>query len=299
MKYVITGSLGHIGRPLVQQLVGKGNDVSVITSNAERVVQIEALGATALLGSVQDKTFLKNAFSSADAAYTMVPPFFGAPDWKKYIASIGENYAEALRESTIKYVVNLSSIGAHMPEGCGPVSGLHAVENALNRLDGVHILHLRPGYFYYNFFGQLNLIKNLKTMGGNYGTDTKLVLSDTDDIAEAAASNLLNPNFTGKSELYLSSDEKTTTEVANLIGKEIGESDLKWIDFSDEESIQGLIQAGLPQNIAENYTEMGAAIKSGQMFEHYFSGAPKLHGQRSFATFAKTFAAFLADPVKQ
>ena len=147
MKYVITGSLGHISKPIVQALVKAGQDVSVITSSAERSREIQALGATPMIGSVEDVEFLKEAFRGADAVYTMVPPKNVTAEWKKHIASVGANYAAAIKDAGVKYVVHLSSVGAHRPAGCGPVSGLHPGEKALNELSGVNVLHLRPGFF--------------------------------------------------------------------------------------------------------------------------------------------------------
>ena len=74
MKLVVTGSLGNISKPLTQILVGKGHDVTVISKDAEKVGQIEAVGAKAAIGSVSDTAFLTSAFEGADAIYTMVPP---------------------------------------------------------------------------------------------------------------------------------------------------------------------------------------------------------------------------------
>ncbi|MFM8913901.1 MAG: NAD-dependent dehydratase, partial [Flammeovirgaceae bacterium] len=61
MNYVITGSVGHISKPIVQQLIAAGHHASVITSNADRVKDIESLKATALVGSVEDATFVNSA----------------------------------------------------------------------------------------------------------------------------------------------------------------------------------------------------------------------------------------------
>jgi uncharacterized protein YbjT (DUF2867 family) len=117
MKYVLTGSLGNVSKPLAQKLVAAGHDVTVISSRHEKVELIEAINATAAIGSITDIAFLSRIFNEADAVYTMVPPYFGASDWKKYIAGIGENYATAIKIAGVKNVVNLSSIGAHMPDG--------------------------------------------------------------------------------------------------------------------------------------------------------------------------------------
>jgi uncharacterized protein YbjT (DUF2867 family) len=58
MKITITGSLGNISKPLTKELVQKGHTVTVISSNAERQKEIEALGAKAAIGSMGDVNFL-------------------------------------------------------------------------------------------------------------------------------------------------------------------------------------------------------------------------------------------------
>ena len=115
MNYVITGSLGNISQPIVTNLLAAGHQVKVITSNKDRVAAIEALGARAAVGSVEDQDFLKTAFAGADVVYTMVPPKWDAADWKAHIGAVGINYAAAIKANGIKWVVNLSSFGAHMP----------------------------------------------------------------------------------------------------------------------------------------------------------------------------------------
>ena len=52
MKIIITGSLGHISKPLAQELVQKGHAVTVISSNPDKQKDIEAIGAIAAIGSV-------------------------------------------------------------------------------------------------------------------------------------------------------------------------------------------------------------------------------------------------------
>ena len=295
MQYVITGSLGNISKPLAERLVAAGHNVKVISSKADKVSQIEAIGAKAAIGSVEDIFFLTNTFTGADAVYTMVPPNFGSDNWKKYIAGIGENYAAAIKASGVKNVVNLSSIGAHMADGCGPVSGLFFVEKALNALPDVNVKHLRPGFFYPNFLANIGMIKHMGIMGGNYGEGTKLVLVHPDDIAEAAAEELLGLSFSGKSVRYITSDEKTTGEVAAILGKAIGKPELPWINFKDEDTVAGMIRGGLSQEIAENYAEMGAAMRSGEMASDYTLHRPSVFGKTKLEAFAPVFAAIYSQ----
>jgi len=267
-----------------------GHTVTVIGRNAENLKELKALGANIAIGSVEDVAFLKEAFAGADAVYTMVPPNFGAKEWKKWIGHIGSNYAEAIKANNVKYVVNLSSIGAHLPDGVGPVSGLHLVELELNK-SGANVKHLRPGYFFDNLLANVGLAKGMNIIGGNFGgADLKMILTSPADIAEVAAEELLNHDFNGSSFRYISSDERTTADISKAIGNNIGKPELPWVTFKNEDTLNGMLQAGLPEEIAKNYVEMGDSIHQGKMFEDYWKHRPAQLGKTKLEDFAKVFA---------
>lgn len=291
MKYVLTGGAGHITKPLAERLLSAGHEVTVIGRSAENLKPLTDKGATAAIGSVEDVTFLTQTFKGAGAIYTMVPPKFDAADWKGWIARIGKNYAEAIKAAGVKYVVNLSSVGGHMPEGAGPVSGLHRVEETLNALEGVNLKHLRPGYFYVNLYANIGMIKGANLFGGNIAkADDKIMMAHPADIADAAAEELLNLNFSGHSVRYIASDEPTAKEVANVLGKAVGKPGLQWTEFSDEDALNGMKGAGLPEEVAKNYAEMGRAIRTGTMGEDYWKHRPQGLGKTKLEDFAKEFA---------
>ncbi|MBN8878724.1 MAG: NmrA family NAD(P)-binding protein [Sphingobacteriales bacterium] len=290
MNYVITGAAGHISHALTQHLLNAGHSVTVVGRQQKNLQSLTGKGAKAAIGSVEDVSFLKKIFTGADAVYTMSPPNFGAADMKGFIAQTGKNYTEALKAAGVKNVVNLSSVGAHMPTGCGPVSGLYQTEQSLNSLPGVNILHLRPSYFYQNLLANIGLIKQAGIIGGNFSIpDGKFPIVDPSDIATVAADALLKLDFTGTSHRYIAGDEVGTDKIAAVLGKAIGKPDLQWVKFSDEQALAGMLQAGLPQTIAENYVEMGQAMDSGKMFEEYRKQVVKL-GKVKLEDFAKEFA---------
>lgn len=288
-KYVITGSIGHISRPVVEGLVKAGKSVDVITSSNERVKEIEKLGAKAKVGSVQDASFIRNAFKNADVVYTMIPPIWQTSNLRASQDEISRNYANAIREHEIKYVVNLSSVGAHAGNGVGPVDGLAFLEGLLNDIPGLNVRHLRPSFFYYNFMSQIGLIKNAGIMGGNYATGEKLFLVHPDDIAKAALEELLNLNFKGTSVRYIIGDQRSGNEIASALGKAIGK-DLKWVEFTDEQQKQGMLQAGMPETHAESYTIMGKALREGLMQGDAAKNKPAFAAIK-LEDFAKEFAA--------
>ncbi|HHE31985.1 MAG TPA: NmrA family protein [Chlorobaculum parvum] len=285
MHYVITGSLGHIGKPLVTQLCKEGHSVTVISSHVETTKQIEALGAKAAIGTVEDVQFLTETFRGADAVFTMIPPQYEGNDWKAWIVSIGNNYISAIKASGVKQVVNLSSIGAHLIDKCGPVSALAKVELAMDAMSGVNVRHLRPGYFYTNFLDSVQEIKQKGVMSGNYGPDVKMVLVHPADIAEHAAKALKDKYHIGRGFSYIASDEKTPAEIVEMIGKAMNKPDLAWVERTDSEELDEMLAVRVPEETAKNYVEMGAALRLGDMNADYFRHRPVMAGWRTFESF--------------
>jgi len=290
MKITVTGSLGNISEPLTQSLVKAGHEVTVISSNPEKAAEIEALGAKAAIGLLSDADFVTGAFTGADVVYTMVPPNFAAENYRKYVGDSAKVYAEAIRRSGVKRVVNLSSIGAHIDGGTGQISGVHDAEVILNGLDDVAVKHVRAGFFYTNFYGNVPMIKQ-GFMGGNYG-DVRLLLVSPNDIADAIAEELQG-SFTGKSVRYIISDEHATGEVVKILGSAIGNPELKWIEFTDEQALNGMLQQGLTEELARNFTEMGAAIRAGILWEDFDATGAQISGKIKLEEFAGQFAAAL------
>jgi len=293
MKITLAGSLGHIGRPLTQELVQKGHSVTVISSNAERQKNIEAMEATAAIGAIEDIDFITTAFRGADAVFCMVPPanyFDHNLDLLAYYKNLGNNYAQAITQSGVKKVVNLSSIGAHMKEGNGILQGTFYVESILNALPSdVAITHIRPTEFYYNLLPQVHSAKENGFIVSNIRGEVVNAWVSPTDIASVIAEEITSP-LAGHKVRYVVSDELTYNELAKILGAAIGNLDLKWIILTDEQLREGLEAAGMQPAIAKGMTEMYAAINSGLLYEHYNQHKPKKMGTVKMKDFAQDFA---------
>jgi uncharacterized protein YbjT (DUF2867 family) len=289
MKITITGSLGNISKPLAQQLISAGHELTIISSSADKVAAIEALGATAAIGLVTDIDFLTKAFTGADVVYTMVPPNLGASNFREYVGSIGKNYAEAIAKAGVPRVVNLSSIGAHLNSGTGPIKGMYDVETVLNQLNNVAIKHLRAPFFYVNFLENIDMIKHMGILGANYPATARLVMVHPEDIAAVAAEEL-QKEFTGKSVRYLVSDDRTLGPITTVLGTAIGKPELPWVEFTDDQAFNGMLQNGLPPEMARNFVEMGTAIRSGVLWTDFDQNKPQAQGSIKLEAFAQEFA---------
>lgn len=290
MKIILTGSLGNISKPLATALVQQGHRVTVISSKPDRQPEIEALGATAAVGKVEDVDFLTATFAAADAVYLMVPPHFAVADSRAYHQQVGRNYAQAIQQAGVQRVVQLSSWGAHLAEGTGGILGTHDVEVILRGVPGIALTHLRPTSFYTNFYTSVGMIKGAGMMGANYAGDIKVAFVHPRDIATAAAEELIHPaTTTGQNVRYVASDERTADEVAQAFGAAIGQPDLKWMAFTDEQMRENMVKNGVPVTRANEVVDIYASINSGKLGEDYWQHRPQL-GQVKLEDFAQEFA---------
>ncbi|MDJ0364683.1 NAD(P)H-binding protein [Hymenobacter sp. H14-R3] len=291
MKIILTGSLGNISQPLAAALVQQGHAVTVISRTPAKQAAIEAMGATAAIGSVEDADFLAATFAGANAVYAMVPPSFTEPDSRAYFQRIGRNYAQAIAQAEVRRVVQLSSWGAHLAAGTGGILGSHDVEEILAALPGLTLTHLRPTSFYTNYYTYAGLIKAAGIMGANCVGDRKIALVHPRDIAAAAAEELARPAApAGRTVRYVASDERTQQEVAHALGAAIGQPALRWVAFSDEQMRESLLKNGLPPSTAADVVAIYASMSSGKLGEDYEQHKPAL-GQVKLEDFAKEFAA--------
>jgi uncharacterized protein YbjT (DUF2867 family) len=300
MNIVLTGSVGNIGKPLATQLVQTGHSVTVISSNAERIPAIEALGAKAAIGNMFDAGFLAETFRGADIVYLMETMeaagdmFNKEVDFISTINKIGENYKWAIAQSGVKKVVHLSSIGAHTNRGTGIIVFHYNVESILKQLpETVAIKFIRPVGIYFNMFSFVNTIKAKGAIVSNYGGDRKEPWVSPLDIADVIAEEMDKP-FAGRSFRYVASDEVSPNEIATALGAAIGKPGLKWEVVTDEELLNRWLGIGFNEQVAKGFVEMQASQRTGLLYEDYYRHKPVL-GKVKLADFAKEFAKVYED----
>ncbi|MBE7177261.1 MAG: NAD(P)H-binding protein [Mucilaginibacter polytrichastri] len=293
MNIVLTGSLGHIGKPLTETLVKQGHQVTVISSQAKRSAEIEELGAVAATGALEDAGFLAETFAGTDLVYLMVPPDYSQTDQQAYYRRVAAAYAAAIQKTGVKRAVYLSSYGAELDEGTGFILGANHAEKILDALEDVAITFMRPGYFYYNLFGFIPLIKKAGVIASNYGGNDRINLVAPVDIATAIADEIALPAPHRKVR-YVVSDERTAGEIAAVLGAALGKPDLKWHTISDAEMAKNLEQNGMPAHAISNMVDLGASIHTGVMLVEYDKHKPSTENTVKLEDFAPAFVAAYA-----
>jgi uncharacterized protein YbjT (DUF2867 family) len=258
--YVILGATGNTGSIVADVLLSKGKKVRVVGRDSGRLKPFVDKGAEAFTAEMSNVASLTKAFSGARAAYLLLPPAKAPEDQERD----SDGIAKAAKESGLRYAVHLSSYGAQLAKGAGPVSGLHSSEQNLNAIDDLNVLHLRAAYFMENNLAAIAMIHNIGLFGSALAPDVKLPMVATRDVGNYAAQRLLDLDFSGKqTREVLGERDLSMTETTAVIARSIGKPDLRYQQFPYDQVQQVLMQLGVPPKGAAMYIEMYKAINAG------------------------------------
>jgi uncharacterized protein YbjT (DUF2867 family) len=264
--YVITGASGNTGSVAARQLLDQGQKVRVIGREAKRLQHLAAAGAEAFVGDLTDGAALSKAFAGAQAVYLMIPPNPSTTDVLGYRDRVSDAAIGAIKAAGVKHAVLLSSIGADKPDKTGPVVGLRLFEEKLNAIAGLNVLHLRAALFMENLLVQANAIKAMGFTADSLRPDVKFPWIATRDIGSYVAESLVNRDFNGKqARELLGHADLTMAEATTIIGKAIGQPDLRYVQAPDDQIRTVLMHTGMSANVANMILEMASALNSGHM----------------------------------
>jgi uncharacterized protein YbjT (DUF2867 family) len=262
----VMGATGHTGKQITEALLKAGEKVRALGRSEKKLAELKSAGAEVLAGDTNDDAFLTKAFRGADAVYTLLPTDRTAPDYRAEQDRQGEAIVKAIRNSGVRYVVALSSVGANLNDGTGVIAGLHAQEERLKQLKVVNVLLLRPVSFFENFYETLGLIKHEGINGDSVAPDLAIPMVATRDIADVAAKALKARDWKGVvvCEL-LGPRDLSYPEATHILGERIGKPDLRYVQFSYEDEAKALVQAGMSESFARLYVEMTRAFNEGRV----------------------------------
>lgn len=261
---VITGATGNTGKPASEALLARGEKVRVIGRDAQKLEPLVQKGAEAFVGSAQDAAAMTKAFEGATAAYLMIPADVHQPDFRAYQERVTDAYASAVVAAHVPYVVTLSSIGAKHAEKTGPIVGLHNMEQKLNRIGGLNVLHLRPAGFMENLFMSISPMRTMGIFPGAAPGDVPVAWIATKDIGEYAAARLQTRDFSESStQELLGPRDISMKEAASIVGKAIGKPGLGYMQVPFMMLEPALVQMGIPKGTAALFIEMWKGMNAG------------------------------------
>jgi uncharacterized protein YbjT (DUF2867 family) len=247
-------------------LLAAGAPVRAVGRERVRLGPLAAAGAEPWPGDLGDPKFLSRAFSGAGAVFAMIPPKHDAPDLAAYQNGIGESIVTALENARVPRVVTLSSIGAHLFEGTGPIRGLHDLEKKLERLGRAEVVHLRAAYFMENHLWSLPVLRERGVIGSPIRPDAPIPMVATKDIADEAARTLSSKSLSGHSVRYLLGPrDLSMTEAARILGHAIGKPELRYVQFTEEDARKAMTGMGMSASAIDALLEMQRGFNAGRI----------------------------------
>ena len=282
MKIVLTTPTGHIGNKLANMLLDRKSDITLIARHPEKVKDLASRGAKVIAGEHSDSTVVEQAVRGADALFWLTPSDPTSHDPLGLARRMAEAGASVIRKHPDLHVVQLSSAGAFLPKGTGPIVGLYETEEKF-RAAGRNIISLRPNEFMENVFFSLPAIIEQDSVFTSIPGSVKAPFIATRDIAEFAAEFLLNPINGHHVVDIVGPQEISWDEWARIAGQAIGKQ-VRVVTVPGDKLKAAMSQSGMSPEMAALLVEMEEAFPK---IQGQFKGDQKRIGKVTFAQFAR------------
>ena len=258
--FVIAGVTGNTGAVVADTLLAAKAPVRVIVRDAAKGAAWQARGAEVAVADLGDKAALTRALAGVAGAYLLVPPRPGSTD------PLGENravvaaLAAAVTAAKVPHVVLLSSVGAHVPAGTGPIQSVHHAEEAL-AATGAALTAVRASYFQENWGASLGMLDQgvLPTF---LPAGLAIPMVATADIGRTAAAALVEGGH-GRQAIELAGPrEYSSTDVAAALERVAGRP-VRVMEAPLDAVVPTFTGFGISKPVAELYREMYEAIARG------------------------------------
>jgi NAD(P)H dehydrogenase (quinone) len=284
--FAIAGVSGHTGHAVASALLAKGQRVRVIVRDARKAELWKTKGAEVAVADLGDSKALGAALTGVEGAYLLLPPNAAAADMLADRAALVARMAEAVRAAKLPALVFLSSVGAQLPAGTGPIVIVHRAERELGD-SAPSVTFVRAAYFLENWASVLGPAREQGVLPHYGAVDVKFSQVCALDIGEAVAEALTHPVAGSRIIELAGREDWSVQDVASELGRLWGKR-VNAVSVPVERAKADLQKAGLPDASAGLLAEMYAAFASGSQWEQPQRLA---RGKTTLADALKTFAA--------
>lgn len=236
MRIAVVGATGRVGAKLTEKLLASGHSVKALSRGGSALDALVAKGAEPFIGSFDTGAGeLNRFFEDADAAFLMVKTIWGSEDLHGHYPTVALRFFDALRDSPVKLAVNLTGMGSEVSGNTGHFQGFYMLDQILNRLRAVKLVHLQAGWFMQDLAGWVHSIAQHDSIGWSLDPNVKTPWVSIQEIADLAAKEFDTPTDQHRSVKQLGIDY-TMTEIAVIISRALDrEVGYRFIDRNGRE----------------------------------------------------------------
>lgn len=235
MKIAVVGATGRIGAQLTRQLLSEGHQVKALSRGGPALDALVAQGAEPVIGSFDTGAGeLDKIFQDVEAAFLMVKTDWGNPHG--HYPVVARRFVDALKNSSVKLAVSLTAIGSDIRGDTGHFEGFYHLDEALNELREIDLVHLRAGWFMENLAVWTNAVARHGGIGWSLDPKVKTPWVAISDIAGLAAKELTQSTGEHRVIREVGAESLTMPEIAALMSQEIGQPvEYRFVDRTRED----------------------------------------------------------------
>jgi uncharacterized protein YbjT (DUF2867 family) len=220
---VILGAGGQVGSMIVKNLIEKNLTPKAVIRNKNKEESLKKLGAEVCVCDLFDGAELERIISKGTSLFVLTPenPFSENPllDTEKILTNI----YKAVKKSHIKKIVGLSSGGAHLKTGSGNLLMSRMLEDTFIDLK-TQLVFIRPGYYYSNWIGYLDIVKQEGILPTFYPKDFQIPMVSPADVALYIANILYAENNYESIYEIIGPQLYSSDDIAKTFGKLLNKS---------------------------------------------------------------------------
>jgi uncharacterized protein YbjT (DUF2867 family) len=248
--FLITGSTGHIGLPLVEQLHKDGHDVRALVRDASRAKLLPD-GIDIAVGNLDDVGSVAAALRGVGSVFLLQ---VGAGTAQTQIM------IDAARSAGVNRIVLLSSVGARLVPVAGPIPQSLTDRETLLRASGLDVTYLRP----------TSLMSNALSWAGGIREDNRIVDPtdpgvqvpvDPDDVARVAARVLTEDGHVGHGYILNGPEALTVREEVAILSDVLGRT-IEFVAVTPEQAAKEAMKRGTPAPLAEAMQQLNEMFRA-------------------------------------
>ncbi|MGC0272626.1 NmrA family NAD(P)-binding protein [Pseudactinotalea sp. Z1739] len=287
--YVISGATGRVGSAIADRLLENGSPVRVLVRRPASAQHWVDRGAEAVLVDLADQAGLTGALQGAAGFFTLLPFNPMTTDFRGYMTALISSITEAVVDARVPHVALLSSVGAHLPEGTGPIAPLHHLENAL-RSTTATVTAVRPVHFQEKITDVLDAAREQGIYPVFAGSaDVPVPMVATRDVGAVLAEALLSPPRRSET-IALTGPAYREREIAEILARLL-DRELEVMTLPRAAWKDTILAAGVSAEAAQMLVELHEAGDTGRLVPH---GDRTVHGTTGIE---QTLAGLVAVPI--
>ena len=248
--YLITGSTGHIGRPLVEQLHKEGHDVRALVRDADRA-EVLPDGIDIAVGNLDDADSVAAALRGVDSVFLL---HVGAGTTQTQIM------IDAARSTGVNRIVLLSSVGARLIPIAGLIPGSLAAREDLLRASGLDVTFLRPTSLMSNVPSWAVGIRESNQVVDPTDPGVQVPVNP-DDIARVAAHVLTEDGHVGNGYILAGPEALTVRQQVEILSDVLGRT-IEFVAVTPEQAAKEAIERGTPVQLAEAMKDLNEMFRA-------------------------------------